>query len=102
METSNLNKKYQNDSQKNEDFGQNKQNNQNSGYSYTVSGSTTSSNNNNGLSFNSQSGLSVPSRNKGGIAQSMIVSNEPLPGYKAQPSLFEKYESLKKPTYEVN
>lgn len=39
-------------------------------------------------------------RNKGLVTQSMIVSHEPSPGYKYQ-SIFDKYDSLKKPTYET-
>lgn len=35
------------------------------------------------------------------IAQSMIVSTEPSPGYKYQ-SIFDKYESLQKPVYETS
>lgn len=34
------------------------------------------------------------------VAQSMIVSTEPSPGYKYQ-SIFDKYDSLKKPVYET-
>ncbi len=35
------------------------------------------------------------------VAQSMIVSTEPAPGYKYQ-SIFDKYDSLKKPTFETS
>lgn len=34
------------------------------------------------------------------VAQSMIVSTEPAPGYKYQ-SIFDKYDSLKKPVYQT-
>ncbi len=39
-------------------------------------------------------------RNKRLVTQSMIVSNEPSTGFKYQ-SIFDKYDSMKKPTYEM-
>lgn len=52
----------------------------------------------NGLTFSKSNQLPVYERNKGLATQSMIVSNEPSQGFKSQ-SIFDKYESLKKPTF---
>lgn len=128
MESANMNKRLANEQQKNDmkfvpnqggnlAMGNNNNNYLNTNFNVNVnenknfnSNSNTNStsygmgqNNNNlgsGLQFNksNQLGTGGYERNRGLATQSMIVSNQPSSNYKYQ-SIFDKYDSLKKPTY---
>jgi hypothetical protein len=115
MESTNLNKKFNTEPERNDNKTSTNSTTSSTNNNYLNPGnfsansnfsnsSPTSKDNNSlgsGMNFGKNNNLNVGmERNKGLVTQSMIVSHDPSPGYKYQ-SIFDKYDSMKKPTYET-